>query len=205
MIARGENPYKAVSELEWFDDEMLRGKLVKIHGFPRDYKVKLFRVAATNRTEYIATNDSSQNSAVAVKRYVRNPLENRARDRVEVTGLRPLPLPHHRTCGPFDCAQDRLPHPAVGANRVHCPEFRSPSTPLTGRRPVSRLATHGLGFDPYPTGVSHRRQSRNGRRCRSVLFRMTTRFARKSLSRVSAPSALRSTPFQALPRYYGLC
>jgi hypothetical protein len=27
-------------------------------------------------------------------------------DRVEVTGLRPLPLPHHRTCG--------LPHPAVG-------------------------------------------------------------------------------------------
>mgnify|MGYP000857390572 FL=1 len=29
-----------------------------------------------------------------------------ARDRVEVTGLRPSPLPHHRTCG--------LPHPAVG-------------------------------------------------------------------------------------------
>jgi hypothetical protein len=65
--SQGENPYKAVSDLEWFDDEMLRGKLVKIHGFPRHYKVKLFRVAATNRTEYIATNDSSQNSAVAVK------------------------------------------------------------------------------------------------------------------------------------------
>jgi IS4 transposase len=32
-----------------------------------DYKVKLFRVAATNRTEYVATNDHSQDSAVAVK------------------------------------------------------------------------------------------------------------------------------------------
>jgi IS4 transposase len=46
---------------------MLRGKLVKIHGFPMDHKVTLFRVAATNRTEYVVTNDPSQDSAVAVK------------------------------------------------------------------------------------------------------------------------------------------
>jgi hypothetical protein len=65
--SRGERPYQAVSELDWFDDEGLRGKRVKIHGFPRDYKVQLFRVAATNRTEYIATNDLSQDSAVLVK------------------------------------------------------------------------------------------------------------------------------------------
>ena len=65
--SQGEKPYKAVSELEWFNDEMLRGKLVKVHGFPGDYKVKLFRVAATNRTEHVATNDLSQDSAVAVK------------------------------------------------------------------------------------------------------------------------------------------
>ena len=63
----GQNPYKPVSELAWFDDQLLRGKLVKVHGFPMDYKVKLFRVAATNRTEYIATNDLSQDSSVAVK------------------------------------------------------------------------------------------------------------------------------------------
>lgn len=63
----GQNPYKPVSELAWFDDQMLRGKRVKIQGFPMDYKVKLFRVAATNRTEYIATNDLSQDSSVAVK------------------------------------------------------------------------------------------------------------------------------------------
>jgi hypothetical protein len=65
--SQGENPYKAVAGLEWPGDEMLRGKRVKIHGFPKDKKVKLFRVAAANRTEHVATNDLSQNSSVAVK------------------------------------------------------------------------------------------------------------------------------------------
>ena len=65
--SQGKNPYKAVSGLEWFGDEMLRGKIVKINGFPKDCKVKLFRVAATNRTEYIVTNDTSEDSAVTVK------------------------------------------------------------------------------------------------------------------------------------------
>jgi hypothetical protein len=37
--SQGKTPYKAVSELEWFGDEMLRGKRVKIQGFPMDYKV----------------------------------------------------------------------------------------------------------------------------------------------------------------------
>ena len=65
--SQGNNPYKAVAGLDWLGDEMLRGKQVKIHEFPKDKKVKLFRVAATNRTEYVATNDLSQNSSVAVK------------------------------------------------------------------------------------------------------------------------------------------
>jgi hypothetical protein len=63
----GVRPYQAVAGLGWHDDEGLRGKLVKVHGFPMDYKVKLFRVAATNRTEYVVTNDLSQDSAVAVQ------------------------------------------------------------------------------------------------------------------------------------------
>jgi hypothetical protein len=75
--SQGKNPYKAVSALDWFDDEGLRGKIVKIHEFPNDCKVKLFRVAATNRTEYVVTNDLSQDSAVAV-RYLQHPLKNRA-------------------------------------------------------------------------------------------------------------------------------
>ena len=63
----GERPYQAVADLGWYDDEGLRGKLVKVHGFPMDYKVRLFRVAATNRTEHVVTNDLSQDSAVAVQ------------------------------------------------------------------------------------------------------------------------------------------
>ena len=63
----GERPYQAVADLGWYDDEGLRGKLVKVHGFPMDYKVRLFRVAATNRTEYVVTNDLPQDSSVAVQ------------------------------------------------------------------------------------------------------------------------------------------
>ncbi|MFM8330729.1 MAG: transposase, partial [Candidatus Methylumidiphilus sp.] len=85
----GKNPYKAVSSLDWFDDEMLRGKLVKIHGFPMGYKVKLFRVTATNRTEYIATNDLSQDSAAAVRdmRGIRWKIEQCHREGKQTLGL----------------------------------------------------------------------------------------------------------------------
>lgn len=65
--SQGKNPRRAVSKLEWRDDEMLHGKRVKIKGFPKDKKVKLFRVAGKNRTDYVATNDLSQDSSAAVK------------------------------------------------------------------------------------------------------------------------------------------
>ena len=69
---------------------MLRGKLVKIHGFPMDHKVKLFRVAATNRTEYVATNDFSQDSAVAVKDMcgIRWKIEQYHREGKQILGLK---------------------------------------------------------------------------------------------------------------------
>ena len=63
----GANPYRHVSDLAWVGDEGLRGKLVKLHGFPGSKKVKLFRVAAKNRTEWVVTNDLSQNSSVDVQ------------------------------------------------------------------------------------------------------------------------------------------
>jgi hypothetical protein len=87
--SQGQNPYKAVSELEWFGDERLRGKRVKIHGFPRDYKVKLFWVAATNRTEYVVTNDLSEDSAVAVKEIcgVRWKIEQYHREGKQLLGM----------------------------------------------------------------------------------------------------------------------
>ena len=44
--------------LEWTDEELEFWKLVKIYKFPKDKKVKLFKVqVSTNHIEYIATND----------------------------------------------------------------------------------------------------------------------------------------------------
>jgi SRSO17 transposase len=87
--SQGKSPYKAVSALDWFGDERLRGKVVKINEFPKDYQVKLFRVAATNRTEYVATNDFSQDSAVAVKAMcgIRWKIEQYHREGKQLLGL----------------------------------------------------------------------------------------------------------------------
>ena len=85
----GKNPHKAVSGPGWSDDENRRGKLVKVHGFPLGHKVKLFRVAATSRTEYIVTNDPSQDSAVAAKDMcgIRWKIEQYHREGKQVLGL----------------------------------------------------------------------------------------------------------------------
>jgi hypothetical protein len=57
----GAVPYMRVDELVWSDEDLQQGKLVKLRGFPKDKKVKLFRVTvSTNRTEFVATNDLSQ-------------------------------------------------------------------------------------------------------------------------------------------------
>ncbi|MFT7723216.1 MAG: transposase [Roseateles sp.] len=59
----GQTPYRAVSGLCWTAQEAERGKLIKIKGFPRDYKVKLFRVTvSSHRTDWIVTNDLAQDS-----------------------------------------------------------------------------------------------------------------------------------------------
>ncbi|CAA9568563.1 Mobile element protein [uncultured Synechococcales cyanobacterium] len=64
----GSTPYVRVSELVWHDAQLQQGKLIKIRGFPKDKKVKLFRViVSTSRTEFVATNDLSQASTSAVQ------------------------------------------------------------------------------------------------------------------------------------------
>ena len=58
--SKGVHPYKAVNELTWTDQEQQNGKLIKIHAFPKDYKVQLFRVVVNeNRTDWIVTNDTT--------------------------------------------------------------------------------------------------------------------------------------------------
>jgi hypothetical protein len=54
----GQEPYRRVDELAWTNHEWEHGKVIKIKGFPKDYKVKLFRVAvSTHRTDWVVTND----------------------------------------------------------------------------------------------------------------------------------------------------
>ena len=64
----GREKYKQIKTLSWSKIELKRGKIIKIKTFPQDKKVKLFRVSiSTDRTEYIATNDLTQDSTDAVQ------------------------------------------------------------------------------------------------------------------------------------------
>jgi len=58
-----QEPYKRIDQLNWSATEVQQGKLIKVRGFPKDKKVKLFRViVSTDKTEYVVTNDPTQNS-----------------------------------------------------------------------------------------------------------------------------------------------
>lgn len=64
----GTAPYVRVDELVWSNEDSQQGKLIKIRGFPKDKKVKLFRVTVSiNRTEFVATNDLAQSDTDAVQ------------------------------------------------------------------------------------------------------------------------------------------
>jgi hypothetical protein len=86
----GERPYQAISELEWSEQELEEGKLIKIHGFPGDKKVKVFRVAvSTHRTDFIVTNDLRQNSTRTTKTIcaIRWKIEQFHRELKQLTGI----------------------------------------------------------------------------------------------------------------------
>lgn len=82
--------YKQIEDLSWNDKELESGKIVKINKFPKDHKVKLFRVqVSTNRTEHVATNDMTQNSANDARNEcaVRWKIEEFHREVKQLTGL----------------------------------------------------------------------------------------------------------------------
>lgn len=65
----GLKSYQRVDSLEWDYEELDQGKTIKIKGFPKEHKVKLFRVeVSTHRTDYVVTNDYTQNSTEATHR-----------------------------------------------------------------------------------------------------------------------------------------
>jgi hypothetical protein len=86
----GKRPYRRVDSLEWSEQELELGKLIKVKGFPGDYKLKLFRVVVnTHRTEWIVTNDLSRDSLRAAQkaRRLRWKIEELYRESKQLTGI----------------------------------------------------------------------------------------------------------------------
>jgi Transposase DDE domain len=86
----GKEKYKNIELLEWSDEELKCGKIIKIKSFPANKKVKLFRVTvSTDRTDYIATNDLSQSSTDVVQEVckIRWKIEEFHREIKQLTGI----------------------------------------------------------------------------------------------------------------------
>jgi hypothetical protein len=86
----GERPYSRVDALAWSETEKRHGKLIKIKSFPREHKVKLFRVELSiQRTDFVATNDLAQDDTQAVQEVcgLRWKIEQFHRETKQLTGL----------------------------------------------------------------------------------------------------------------------
>lgn len=86
----GELPYQRVDELHWSASDLAHGKRIKIRGFPKDKKVKLFRVTvSSHRTDFVATNDLSQSSTDAAQDEsgIRWKIEEFHRELKQLTGV----------------------------------------------------------------------------------------------------------------------
>jgi hypothetical protein len=86
----GTEPYQRVDALTWSTAELSQGKTIKIKGFPKDHKVRLFRVeVSTHRTDWVVTNDPTQESMEATQKACgfRWKIEQWHREGKQVTGL----------------------------------------------------------------------------------------------------------------------
>ncbi len=86
----GAQPYHRVDGLSWAPLALAHGKMIKIKGFPQDHKVKLFRVVlSSQRTDYIVTNDWTQNDTTATQEVCgwRWKIEQFHRETKQVTGI----------------------------------------------------------------------------------------------------------------------
>jgi hypothetical protein len=86
----GEHPYRRVDTLEWSEQEPKRGKLIKVKGFPKKHKVRLFRVVVhSRRTEWIVSNDPTRDSVRDAQqaRALRWKIEEFHREAKQLTGI----------------------------------------------------------------------------------------------------------------------
>jgi hypothetical protein len=85
-----QQPYQRVDALVWDQEALIRGKRMKIKGFPKDHKVQCFRVeVSTHRTDFVVTNDLTQDSTKATHDACgfRWKIEQLHREGKQVTGL----------------------------------------------------------------------------------------------------------------------
>lgn len=116
----GHKAHSRVDKLNWSDSEQRRGKVVHLKKMPKGHRVKLFRLAlSTERTDYVITNDMTQDDVKVVKKHcgVRWKIEQFHRETKQVTGLEACQcrlsraLRNHITCSFLVWAQlKRLAH-----------------------------------------------------------------------------------------------
>ncbi len=86
----GARPYQRVDTLEWTPAEAMTGRAIKIKGFPKDYKVRLFRVAvSSHRTDWVVTNDPTCTTTQAAQEAsrLRWKVEEFHREAKQLTGI----------------------------------------------------------------------------------------------------------------------
>jgi hypothetical protein len=86
----GQQSYRRVDTLQWSQNQLQQGKRIKIKGFPKDHKVECFRVVvSTHRTDFVVTNDLTQDSTEATQQACgfRCQIEQLHREGKQVTGL----------------------------------------------------------------------------------------------------------------------
>jgi Transposase DDE domain len=86
----GMSPYRRVDALTWSTEALAHGQTIKRKGFPKDHKVRLFRVeVSTHRTAWVVTNDQTQDATEATQEACgfRWRIEQLHREGKQVTGL----------------------------------------------------------------------------------------------------------------------
>lgn len=86
----GEEKHKRVDKLSWTEEEQTKGKTIHLKKMPKGHRMRLFRLAFSNeRTDYVITNDMTQDKADVVKQHcgVRWKIEQFHREAKQVTGL----------------------------------------------------------------------------------------------------------------------
>ena len=88
--SKGQLAYQSIETLYWSAAQEQHGKLVKVKGFAKNFYLKLFRViVSTDKTDFIVTNDLSQEDSEATQKESsqRWKIEQFHRQAKQLTGL----------------------------------------------------------------------------------------------------------------------